>query len=261
MRMNLLFKDAERDDYTAFSVGLGSTDEDWSWTSRAEYRNGEIYDKINFLASVIRHYDNGKNLSAKLSYYNSDYADGDFDRDIKLSFGSAWHPKEKDFVFLSRLDLVSEKSSNTVTDSINAFADVDNNDAQKIIHNMHYHRKINRKTRVGMHHGIKHVKDENNGVKRTSTIDTATVELRRDINKRWDIGVHGGYLRDWTDKAIDYVAGISVGFNPKENIWVELGYNIEGFSDADFDNNNHTSEGVYADFVTNLIKTHLKAIY
>ena len=62
----------QTDDYTAFSVGLGSNDKDWSWTSRAEYRNGEIEDKINFLASAIRHYENGKNLSAKFSYYNSD---------------------------------------------------------------------------------------------------------------------------------------------------------------------------------------------
>ena len=240
----------ESDDYTAFSVGLGSNDENWSWTSRAEYRNGELNDKINFLASIIRHYDNGKNLSAKLSYYNSEHVDGDFDKDIKLSFGSAWHPKEKDFVFFSRLDLVSEQSSSTLNVSDNAFAnsDADNNDAQKVIHNMHFNRKINKKTQLGFHHGIKFVKDENNGVKNTSTIDTATVELRRDINKRWDIGVHGGYLRDWTDKAIEYVAGVSIGFNPKKNIWVELGYNVEGFSDEDFDNNNYTSEGVYADF-------------
>ncbi len=160
----------ERDDYTAFSVGLGSNDEDWSWTSRAEYRNGDIYDKINFLASVIRHYDNGKNLSAKLSYYNSDNENGDFDRDIKLSFGSAWHPKERDFVFFSRLDLVSEKSSGSVNDSVNAFADTNNNDAQKIIHNMHYNRKFNTKTQLGIHHGIKYVTDDNNGISSSSQL-------------------------------------------------------------------------------------------
>ena len=239
---------AERDDYTAFSVGLGSNDEDWSWTSRAEYRNGDLYDKVNFLASIIRHYDNGKNLSAKLSYYNSEYENGNFDRDIKLSFGSAWHPKEEDFVFLSRLDLVSEKSSDNINDDINAFADSNDNEAQKVIHNMHYNKQMSQKTQLGIHHGIKYVKDENNGVTSSSTIDTATVELRRDINKRWDIGFHTGYLRDWKARAMEYVAGISVGMNPKKNIWVELGYNIEGFTDKDFDNSNYTSEGVYVDF-------------
>ena len=239
---------AERDDYTAFSVGLGANDEDWSWTTRAEYRNGDIEDKVNFLASVIRHYDNGKNLSARLSYYNTENENGDFDTETKLSFGSAWHPKEKDYVFFSRLDLIDSESSSTFNDSVNAFATVDENDTQKIVHNMHYNRKINTKTQIGLHHGIKHVKDENNGVKTTTTVDTGTVELRRDITKRVDVGVHGGYLRDWDDKAMDYVAGVSVGVNPTKNVWMELGYNVEGFKDEDFDNNNQTSEGVYLDF-------------
>ena len=240
---------AERDDFTAFSIGLGSNDKDWSWTTRAEYRNGEIEDKINFLASAIRHYENGKNLSAKLSYYNTDDIDGDFDKEMKISFGSAWHPKEKDFVFFNRLDLVKSKSLNTaISDDVNAFASNDNNDTQKIIHNMHYNRKINEKTQIGLHHGIKYVKDEVNGIKDSSLIDTGTIKLRRDITKRWDIGIHGGYLRDWDEKSTEYVAGVSVGVNPKKNIWIELGYNVEGFTDEDFDNNNYTSEGVFLNF-------------
>jgi len=239
---------AQNDDYTAFSVGLGANEKDWSWTTRAEYRNGDAEDKINFLASAIRHYYDGKNLSAKFSYYDTDEENGDFNRDITLSFGSAWHPKAKDFVFFNRLDLISSKSSNNVIDSVNAFANNNDTDTQKIVHNMHYNRKINKKTQIGIHHGIKYVKDEIDGIKNSSTIDTGTVELRRDINKRWDVGIHGGYLRDWDDKATEYVAGVSVGVNPAKNIWVELGYNIEGFTDDDFDNNSYTSEGVYLDF-------------
>ena len=113
---------------------------------------------------------------------------------------------------------------------------------------MHFNKKINDKTRTGIHHGIKYIKDENNSVERSSTIDTATVSVRRDINDSWDIGVHGGYLRDWNDKSNSYVAGASVGVNPSKNIWIELGYNLEGFSDQDFDSNKYTSEGIYLDF-------------
>ncbi len=239
---------AQSDDYTAFSVGLGANEKDWSWTTRAEYRNGELEDKINFIASAIRHYDNGKNLSVKLSYYDTDNENGDFDTETKLSFGSAWHPKEKDYVFFSRLDLIDSKSSSSFNDSVNAFATTDKSDTQKVIHNMHYNRKINNKTQLGFHHGIKHIKDENNGVKTSSTVDTGTLEVRRDITKRVDVGVHGGYLRDWDEKATEYVAGVSLGVNPTKNIWMEVGYNVEGFKDEDFDNNKQTSDGVYLDF-------------
>ena len=146
MKMSQKYKAHRRDDYTAFSVGLGSNDKDWSWTTRAEYRNGEIEDKINFLASAIRHYENGKNLSAKLSYYNSDNINGDFDKTLKLSFGSAWHPKEKDYVFFNRLDLIHEDQNTTINDSNNAFANGSNTNTKKVIHNMHYNRKISKRS-------------------------------------------------------------------------------------------------------------------
>ena len=213
MRMSQQIQGTQTDDYTAFSVGLGSNDKDWSWTSRAEYRNGEIEDKINFLASAIRHYENGKNLSAKLSYYNSDNIYGDFDKTLKLSFGSAWHPKEKDYVFFNRLDLIHEDQNITISDSNNAFANGSNTNTKKVIHNMHFNRKIGKRSQYSIHHGIKYVEDENSGVKHSTTVDTATVEYRRDISKRWDIGLHGGYLHDWKEKTIETSCGCICGRN------------------------------------------------
>ena len=238
----------QTDDYTAFSVGLGSNDIDWSWTTRAEYRNGDIEDKINFLASAIRHYENGKNLSAKLSYYNTDNINGDFDKTLKLSFGSAWHPKENDYVFFNRLDLIHEDQNTSINDSNNAFARGSNTNTKKIIHNMHFNRKIGKRSQYSIHHGIKYVEDENSGTKHSTTVDTATVEYRRDISNRWDIGVHGGYLHDWKEKTIETVAGISVGVTPVKNAWAELGYNFEGYDDEDFDKSNFKRKGPYVDF-------------
>ena len=236
----------EQDDYLAFSVGLGSNDKDLSWTSRFEIRDGDQYKKVNFLASAIRHYENGKNISAKFSYYNSEDKDGGFDQSAKLSFGGAWHPKEADYVLFSRLDLISNSSS-SITDNENTL-DFVNIDTQKIIHNMHYNRKLNSKTQLGLHHGIKYIKDENNNSQHSATFDTASIQIRHDINERWDIGVHGGYLKDWDNESTEYLAGASIGMSPSKNMWIELGYNFEGFDDKDFDNNNYNSEGVYFDF-------------
>ncbi len=55
-------------------------------------------------------------------------------------------------------------------------------------------------------------------------------------------------MRDWSTKAIEYVAGISVGVNPAKNAWAELGYNFEGFDDEDFDKSNFKRKGPYVDF-------------
>ena len=229
-----------RDDYTAFSIGLGSNDKDLSWTSRAEYRNGDLEDKINFTASLIRHLNDGKQISGKLSYYNSDKNNGEDKTLAKLSLGTAWHPKEEDFIFFSRLDLIDEDSNSVLDDTEIR--------TQKIVHNMHYNRKINKKTQISLHHGIKRVFNKNESTNNDATIDTGTVELRRDISSKVDIGLRGGYLHDWTEKTVEALAGVSIGITPIKNAWVELGYNFEGFDDEDFDQNNYKRKGPYASF-------------
>ncbi len=234
---------SQTDDYTAFSVGLGSNDKDWNWTSRFEIRNGEIKDKVNFIASVIRRLENGKQVSGKLSYYNTENENGSSERISKLSFGSAWHPKDRGFVLFSRLDLIDEKSNLTASGS----KKVDTR-TQKIIHNMHFSHKLNPTTQISVHHGIKRIIDQNKNTKHSATIDTGTIELRRDINNKWDVGVKGGYLHDWAEKTTEVVAGVSVGVTPAENAWIEFGYNFEGFNDEDFDQNNYKLKGPYASF-------------
>ena len=231
---------AVRDDYTAFTVGLGGNDKELSWTTRLELRKGDIEDKINFTAGIIRHLENGKQVSGKLSYYNSDN-NGDTKKISKLSLGTAWHPKEKDFVFFSRLDLIDDNSKLVNSDTTNIHT-------QKIIHNMHYSRKLNKKTQVSLHHGLKHIIDRNNDSEHSATIDTGSLEVRHDISKKVDIGVRAGYLRDWTENTTESLAGVSLGITPAKNAWVELGYNFEGFDDKDFDENNYKHKGVYLSF-------------
>ncbi len=81
-----------------------------------------------------------------------------------------------------------------------------------------------------------------------STIDTTSLQLRRDIKPKWDIGVKTGYLHDWSENTLEMLAGVSVGVTPAKNTWLELGYNLEGFDDADFDNNNYSRKGPYVSF-------------
>ncbi|MEE9330948.1 MAG: outer membrane beta-barrel protein, partial [Methylophilaceae bacterium] len=159
----------------------------------------------------------------------------------------AWHPTHKDFVLFSRLDLV-DKQSNVVNSTNNATDNSGKTHTQKIIHNVHYNRKINKKTQVSVHHGIKHIIDKNNQSKSTTTVDTGTVEVRYDIKKRWDVGARAGYLKDWSANTTKKVAGVSLGMRPTKNIWLEQGYNFEGFDDDDFDDSSYKHEGAYLSF-------------
>jgi len=232
---------SQRDDYTAFSVGMGSQIKDWSWSGRFELREGDITDKTNLNLGLIHQLKNGKQVSAKFDYNESEDNLGNFEKTTKLSIGTAWHPKEKDFVFFSRLDLIDEKSNVVGVDATNTHT-------RKAVHNMHYNRQLNKKTQISLHHGIKHVISTSEQTKHKTTIDTGTIEIRRDISKKWDIGARAGYLHDWSGGTTEAVAGVSVGVTPAKNARVEAGYNFEGFDDDDFDDNNYKRKGAFLSF-------------
>jgi len=44
---------------------------------------------------------------------------------------------------------------------------------------------------------------------------------------------------------MDYSYGLSVGMTPARNAWISIGYNLEGFTDADFSGAEYTAQGLY----------------
>ena len=46
---------------------------------------------------------------------------------------------------------------------------------------MHLNRRISKRTQLSLHHGIKHIIDNNNKNEHKTTFDTAVLQLRRDI--------------------------------------------------------------------------------
>lgn len=237
-----------RDDYTAFSIGMGSHIKDWSWTGRFERRDGDLSDKTNLRLGIIHRLKNGREVSAKFNYSDAENSNSSYDTSTKLSLGTAWHPTDKDFIFYSRLDLVDQQQKQFESAAINGKRGFTKTHSQKVIHNMHLNRRISKRTQLSLHHGIKHIIDNNNMNEHKTTFDTAVLQLRRDIKLRWDIGVKAGYLHDWKEDTLESFAGISIGVTPVKNAWIEAGYNVEGFNDEDFDSNNYSRKGPYVSF-------------
>ena len=76
-------------------------------------------------------------------------------------------------------------------------------------------------------------------------IDLTAIELRRDLNGRWDIGAHGSLRHSWKSSTLDSAYGISVGYEMATNLWLSMGYSFAGFRDADFSGSEYRSEGPY----------------
>ena len=224
-----------RDDFTAFAIGLGWRDDIWSWTTRLENRNGDLEDKQNLRFGFIRHLSKDKDFSARIDVTRSQLNTGDENNLATISLGSAWHPQKYDYTILQRLDYKQEQVR----------SDGDNKRSRKLIHNLHINKKAGKKTQISLHHGLKHTLEDEFNEAYNATVDTAQLQVRRNVSEKVDVGIHAGYLHDWENDNWQYNYGGSVGLTPAENMWLSVGYNLEGFSDKDFEQSEYTAQGPY----------------
>ena len=78
--------------------------------------------------------------------------------------------------------------------------------------------------------------------------DLAGLEARYDLNKRWDVGIHGSVLHSWSGGQYDYSSGLSLGYNSFDNAWISAGYNFIGLEDKDFSKGSFSAQGPFLQF-------------
>ena len=110
----------------------------------------------------------------------------------------------------------------------------------------------NKHTQLAFQYGAKFVRSNFEDDSYTGYTDIIGTELRRDINKRWDFGVHAQIWHSWESEVYQYGIGADLGFTFAGNMWVSFGYNFDGFEDDDFSFAGYTAHGPY-------IKLRIKA--
>jgi hypothetical protein len=66
-----------------------------------------------------------------------------------------------------------------------------------------------------------------------------------DVTERWDVGLLGALLYSPQGRARQYAYGLEVGYLVQTNLWLSVGYNINGFSDRDLTGSDYTQRGLF----------------
>ena len=74
------------------------------------------------------------------------------------------------------------------------------------------------------------------------------MDLRRDLTRLLDIGMHGTWLGSEAGGTTERSAGFDVGLTAARNLWISVGYNFKGFRDEHFDASRYTADGLYVRF-------------
>jgi hypothetical protein len=96
-----------------------------------------------------------------------------------------------------------------------------------------------------LHYGAKYVRGRYADEAYDGFIHVAGFELRRDLGSRADIGIAGTVQHAWSQKAVSFSGGPSIGVSPARDLWVTAGFNILGYRDRDFEADRYTRAGPY----------------
>lgn len=225
------------DDFYAINTGWGYRSPTWQWTNRIEYRESDTNEKWNATSGIYRPIGLGFAFGLNGEYRLDD---GDTQRTEfkQVEFDIGLRPLAVGLAWLNQTKYIEEEISNA---SNTIAADLV---SRRLVNNTHINMRWT-KTQLSAQYGFKYVDETLDDIAYSGVIDLMGAQVRRHFMPKWDWGLQAQRLYDYELKDSRHSAGISLGYIPKQNTWVSVGYNFAGFTDSDFDDAGYSAQGIY----------------
>ncbi len=218
--------------FTSAYVGVGYRSDAMAASTRIEARTGSDGDTWIATASAARELSQTLSVAGALrgSTQNRNTA-AQSSNQVDARVGTAWRPRDNGLIVFNRFDYGSQKDELGKT-------------RVKFVNNIAANTYVNERWQVSANHGIKYVRDDTGAKKVSNVTNLFGFETRVDVTKRIDIGLRGSMLVN--DKGqTSYGYGPSLGLSPVKNVWIGAGYNVEGYTDRDFEAAEYSRKGAY----------------
>ena len=220
--------------FSAYSVGVNYTGEQYTSMFNGEYRKADRDEKINLSTAVYTQTSDALALALSASL-NRDKSENSERSDENVRLSLAYRPEEDEMIVLEKLDLISTKvddiSGNFVT--------------QKVVNNLNVNLLPTTKSELALQHGFKYVTNSINDYDNKGVTQLFGLDGNYDITSTWELGVQGSLLYAQSANNMDYGFGLYSGHNLFANMLLTLGYNWKGFEDQDFSLQTYRVEGPY----------------
>ncbi|WP_221796951.1 OmpA family protein [Oceanobacter mangrovi] len=229
------------EDYYAMYTGISYNTRIWQWNNRIEYRDGSDTDKWVGSSAIYHPFSESLAAGASIDYFRS-ITSGAYDQQTDAMFDLALRPQQSRYAVLWQTRWVQDASGDSGAPDR----------TRKLINNVHANWVVTDDDQLAGQYGIKRVLSQYDSEDYAATVDFAALEWRRHLTDHWDIGAHGRRLHSYEAGQSNHGMGMSVGWIPKTNTWLGVGYNFTGFIDSDFSATNFTAQGPF-------IKIRIKA--
>ncbi|MEM1151448.1 MAG: hypothetical protein AAGI03_12955, partial [Pseudomonadota bacterium] len=154
---------------------------------------------------------------------------------VDSRIGAALRPRGDGPVFFNRLDLRYRDRPSIGRD-------------WRAVNNFSSNTMLTDRTQMALSIGAKYVETELASINVSGWTGLLGGELRHDFTERVDFGLHGQVMCGEASKTTQFSYGPSVGFSPRSDVWMSLGYNFRGFRDEDFEAAEYSDQGVFLKF-------------
>jgi uncharacterized repeat protein (TIGR01451 family) len=222
------------EDFFAAFVGAAYRKDLWQLTSRLEHRNSDTEERWSSTTGWYREPVEGHAMSVSLQAFDSSALLGDTTSAVgRLAW--AYRPDSSRWIVFDRLELKYDERGDLLSSV----------ESSRLVNNLHANWQLNPELQLGLQYGVRYVASTYEGDKYDGISDIAGLDARRQLTRRFDLGVHAAALHSWESDVIDYSVGFDVGTTIARNVWVSVGYNFAGFRDDDFSASRHTAQGPY----------------
>ncbi len=238
------------DDFTAASVGANYVEDKWSSSSRVEYRTSDSDIQRSLFMGFFREQNTGLGMSLDLQMFDTDRRSGADETQADINYSVAYRPSNSAFTVLNRFDL-NYDSANSEDSRIRT---------RKAVNNLNLNYTVDGKHQFGAHWGIKYTLDNIDSEEYDGVTQLLGFQYLYDLHERVDLSLHGDVLYSTNADNYRYSLGPSIGLNVYKNMWLSVGYNLDGFEDEDFSSAEYTANGPYVKMRLKFDKSTVKGL-
>ena len=249
------------EDFLAVTAGATYRNADWSWTSRAEYRDGDTSTRYGVTTALLKQIGEGSALGALASLFIAEDQSGVSTRVIEAEASWAHRPADSQWSWLQKLEFREDRVRNAVAGAAGPIGGapllVDGNvTSRRVINSLSVnYAPIDAQnglfTEAGEYSlfwGSRYVFDRfgEDDVEGWSNVVGADVKF--DLSDTLDVGAQGTARIGNNFDSVAYSGGPTVGLTPFQNAYISIGYNVVGFADRDFEESRYTRDGPFITF-------------
>ena len=229
--------------FTSASVGLRKTADTWSAGAELAYsvsetsRGGSL--RVSADGELTEEWSIGG--EALLGFTEED---GVEEQDLRIRVGAAHRGEDRAPITILQIE-----------------TDFDKDGDRKVYGSVNHHRYIGDDASLNLRAAAKWQRQNFSGFAFEDTTTFLGAEYRRDLNEKFDFGVHGSLMNSARKGQTTSSYGVSVGATPFKNGRINVGYNFAGFRDPDFSSNGYTDKGAYIEFKVKVDQNSFRELF